>query len=125
MVTVQAKDAKAAGDKVGEALRKRDSVASVSPTAANKADDTAIFNALPKTGPTEHKTEELVRELRATAGDLEQRTACRILVTGQPAMFIDFSQTLDDALLPYLGLVVGLDFLLLTVVFRSLLVPSM
>ncbi|QHC24575.1 MMPL family transporter [Streptomyces sp. GS7] len=123
MVTVQANDAKAAGDKVGAALRTTDGVASVSPATANKADDTAILNIIPKTGPTEHKTEQLVHELRATAHDLERSTAPRILVTGQTAMFIDFSQTLDDALLPYLGLVVGLAFLLLMVVFRSLLVP--
>ncbi|MEU7009104.1 MMPL family transporter [Streptomyces sp. NPDC046332] len=130
MVTVQttgtkgtAEDAKAAGDEIGKALLKTDGVASVSPAAANKAGDTAILNVVPETGPTEKKTEELVRELRDTAGDLERSTASRILVTGQPAMFIDFSQTLDDALLPYLGLVVGLAFLLLMVVFRSVLVP--
>ncbi|ANZ18074.1 MMPL family transporter [Streptomyces noursei] len=123
MVTVQANGAKAAGNTVGAALRTTDGVASVSPAAANKADDTAILNVIPKTGPTEHKTEQLVHQLRATAHDLERGTASRILVTGQTAMFIDFSQTLDDALLPYLGLVVGLAFLLLMMVFRSLLVP--
>ncbi|MFF5938433.1 MMPL family transporter [Streptomyces sp. NPDC012508] len=130
MVTVQttgtegtAKDAKAAGDEIGKALLKTDGVASVSPATANKAGDTAILNVIPETGPTEKETEELVRELRDTAGALERSTASRILVTGQTAMFIDFSQTLDDALLPYLGLVVGLAFLLLMVVFRSVLVP--
>ncbi|MFC8274439.1 MMPL family transporter [Streptomyces sp. NPDC057271] len=129
LVTVQTKDsndpkgAKAVGDEIGEALLKTDGVASVSPATANKAGDTAILNVIPETGPVEKKTEELVRELRHTAGGLEQSTASRILVTGQTAMFIDFSQTLDDALLPYLGLVVGLAFLLLMVVFRSVLVP--
>ncbi|MFE5627823.1 MMPL family transporter [Streptomyces sp. NPDC056543] len=126
LVTVQTKDAKDAkdvGDEIGKALLKTDGVASVSPATANKAGDTAILNVIPETGPTEKKTEELVRELRDVAGGLEQSTASRILVTGQTAMFIDFSQTLDDALLPYLGLVVGLAFLLLMVVFRSVLVP--
>ncbi|WP_327354702.1 MMPL family transporter [Streptomyces sp. NBC_01304] len=123
MVTVQADDAEAAGNKVGDALRDADGVVSVSPAGANKANDTAIVNVIPKTGPTEKKTEELVRELRGAAGELERTTASTILVTGQTAMFIDFSKTLDDALLPYLGLVVGLAFLLLMVVFRSILVP--
>ncbi|MGW2204307.1 MMPL family transporter [Streptomyces sp. NPDC001774] len=126
LVTVQtkdAKDAKAVGDGIGKALLETDGVASVSPATANKAGDTAILNLIPETGPTEKKTEDLVRELRDVAGGLEQSTASRILVTGQTAMFIDFSQTLDDALLPYLGLVVGLAFLLLMVVFRSVLVP--
>ncbi|MFD4315274.1 MMPL family transporter [Streptomyces sp. NPDC058548] len=129
MVTVQTKPAvggagaKAAGDEIGKALAKTPGVASVSPATANKAGDTAILNVIPTTGPTEKKTEELVHALRDTADDLERSTASRILVTGQTAMFIDFSQTLDDALLPYLALVVGLAFLLLMVVFRSVLVP--
>ncbi|WP_328944183.1 MMPL family transporter [Streptomyces sp. NBC_00250] len=123
MVTVQAEDAKAAGAEIGKALAKTDGVAAVSPATANKTGDTAILNVVPESGPTEKRTEELVHALRDTADDLEKSTASRILVTGQTAMFIDFSQTLDDALLPYLGLVVGLAFLLLMVVFRSVLVP--
>ncbi|WP_055602674.1 MMPL family transporter [Streptomyces aureus] len=115
--------AKAAGDEIGKALARTPGVASVSPATANTAGDTAILNVIPTTGPTEKKTEELVHALRDTADDLERSTASRILVTGQTAMFIDFSQTLDDALLPYLALVVGLAFLLLMVVFRSVLVP--
>ncbi len=38
-------------------------------------------------------------------------------------MAVDVSQKLNSALLPYLAVVVGLAFVLLTVVFRSLLVP--
>jgi RND superfamily putative drug exporter len=38
-------------------------------------------------------------------------------------MNVDVSQKLNDALVPYLALVVGLAFLLLMVVFRSVLVP--
>jgi RND superfamily putative drug exporter len=44
-------------------------------------------------------------------------------VTGATAVNIDFSAKLGDALVPYLSLVVGLAFLLLMLVFRSLLVP--
>ncbi|MFD6229403.1 MMPL family transporter [Streptomyces sp. NPDC060232] len=123
MVTVQAKDARTAADSAGKVFGRNPGVASVSPATGNEANDTAIINIIPKTGPTEKKTEELVRDLRATAGGLEGSTASTILVTGQTAMFIDFSQTLNDALLPYLGLVVGLAFLLLMLVFRSILVP--
>ncbi|OKJ52376.1 hypothetical protein AMK27_31740 [Streptomyces sp. CB02009] len=116
-------DARRTGDEIGKALARTPGVASVSPATANKAGDTAILTVVPTTGPTEKRTEELVHALRDTADDLERSTASRILVTGQTAMFIDFSQTLDDALLPYLALVVGLAFLLLMVVFRSVLVP--
>ena len=123
-VTVSADDAKRAADTVGTSLAHRSGVDSVSPAAANPANDTAILNLVPSTGPTDVKTEDLVRSLRADAHALATGTgATEILVTGQTALFIDFSQTLDDALLPYLALVVGLAFLLLMVVFRSVLVP--
>ncbi|MGW6708251.1 MMPL family transporter [Streptomyces sp. NPDC054956] len=123
VITVQAADATKTADAVGKVLGGNPGVASVSPATGNTADDTAIISVIPRTGPTEKRTEELVRDLRATAGELEGGTASTILVAGQTAMFIDFSQTLNDALLPYLGLVVGLAFLLLMVVFRSVLVP--
>jgi RND superfamily putative drug exporter len=44
-------------------------------------------------------------------------------VTGKTALDIDVSSVLNGALLPYLLIVVGLAFLLLTFVFRSLVIP--
>ncbi|MFF5764999.1 MMPL family transporter [Streptomyces tanashiensis] len=123
-VTVEAKDAKRAAEAVRTTLGGVRGVASVSPATTNPSNDTAVVTVVPATGPTDTRTEDLVRSLRATADGTEKRTgATEILVAGQTAMFIDFSQTLDDALLPYLALVVGLAFLLLMLVFRSVLVP--
>ncbi|MFD5633968.1 MMPL family transporter [Streptomyces sp. NPDC127077] len=123
-VTVEGKDAATAGGRVGEALKKTAGVDSVSKATANKAGDTAILTIVPKTGPTDSRTEKLVKDIRAKAPSLAASAgATEILVTGQPAVFIDFSRTLSEALLPYLGLVVGLAFLLLLLVFRSVLVP--
>ncbi|PIM73796.1 hypothetical protein CTU88_08795 [Streptomyces sp. JV178] len=123
LLTVEAKDAKAAADRVGKDLADRPGVASVSPATVNKAGDTAMVNVIPTTGPTEAKTEKLVHSLRAAAGGFEKEIGATVLVTGQTALFIDFSETLDDAMVPYLGLVVGLAFVLLVLVFRSVLVP--
>ncbi|MEU6994609.1 MMPL family transporter [Streptomyces sp. NPDC046465] len=124
MVTVSKDSGVAAAAKtVGDSIGKIDGVAAVTPAQSNKAGDTAIMNVVPKTGPSDHETEELVKSIRSTADGLGSDTGSEILVTGQTAMTIDFSQTLDDALLPYLGLVVGLAFLLLMLVFRSILVP--
>ncbi|MFI7322198.1 MMPL family transporter [Streptomyces venezuelae] len=124
MITVS-KDSDVAGaaKTVGDSIAKIDGVAAVTPAQPNKAGDTAILNAIPETGPSDHDTEELVKTIRSTADGIGADTGSEILVTGQTAMTIDFSQTLDDALLPYLGLVVGLAFLLLMLVFRSILVP--
>ncbi|MFJ4473175.1 MMPL family transporter [Streptomyces sp. NPDC089424] len=123
-VTVEGADAAAAGKRAGAALERTAGVDSVSAVTANKAGDTAVLTVVPTTGPTDARTEELVKDIRAQASSLAASAgATEILVTGQPALFIDFSQTLSDALLPYLGLVVGLAFLLLLLVFRSVLVP--
>ncbi len=122
-VTVQAKDAAAAAGRVGTELAKVEGVATVTPATPNAAGDTAVLNVVPSSGPTEHRTEELVTTIRGMAGAIEADTGAEILVTGQTALFIDFSRTLDEAMLPYLGLVVGLAFLLLVLIFRSLLVP--
>ncbi|WP_371579906.1 MMPL family transporter [Streptomyces sp. NBC_01314] len=123
LITVEAKDARAAADRVGEDLAARPGVASVSPATVNKAGDTAMVNVIPETGPTEKRTEDLVHSIRDTAAGFEKKLGASVLVTGQTALFIDFSGTLDEAMVPYLGLVVGLAFVLLVLVFRSILVP--
>ncbi|MGX8906548.1 MMPL family transporter [Streptomyces netropsis] len=121
-----AEDPKAAAQAVAKTVAGLDNVAAVAPVTPasfNKAGDTAIVTVIPKSKPSSKQTEDLVHAIRdkgaATAADAD----ARVLVTGQTAMNIDVSQKLNDALLPYLGLVVGLAFLLLMVVFRSLLVP--
>ncbi|MFE6887469.1 MMPL family transporter [Streptomyces sp. NPDC057694] len=123
MVTVDGKGAAGTAKQVGADLAKVDGVVAVTPAQVNPAGDTAIITVVPKTGPSDHKTEELVRTIRSDATSWSSDTGAEILVTGATAMTIDFSQTLDDALVPYLLLVVGLAFLLLMLVFRSVLVP--
>ncbi|MFI6878815.1 MMPL family transporter [Streptomyces sp. NPDC050400] len=123
MVTVDGKGAAAAAKTVGDSLAKVDGVAAVAPAQVNPAGDTAIMTVVPTTGPSDHETEELVKTIRSEATAWEADTDSDVLVTGQTAMTIDFSQTLNDALVPYLLLVVGLAFLLLMLVFRSILVP--
>lgn len=98
-------------------------VATVAPPTLNPAGDTAILTVIPASGPADAATEDLVRDIRAQAGGWEEQTGSTVFVTGETALGLDVSQTLADALLPYLLIVVGLAFVLLTLVFRSLLVP--
>ncbi|MFD9499428.1 MMPL family transporter [Streptomyces sp. NPDC060035] len=123
LVTIEADDAKSVGTVVAAKLSDEPGVAQVGSPTANEAGDTAILNVVPDTGPTEGKTEQLVKNLRGDLAGVGRADDAEVLVSGQTAMFIDFSKTLNDALLPYLALVVGLAFLLLILVFRSLLVP--
>ncbi len=83
----------------------------------------AIVTVIPESGPSEAATQELVDDIRAAVGDVEQSTGADVLVTGQTALGVDISESLADAFPKYLLVVVGLAFVLLTIVFRSVLVP--
>lgn len=100
-----------------------DDVAMVTPPQFNRAGDTALLTVIPKSGPQTQETEDLVTEIRELGGAIKADTGATTSVTGATAMNIDISATMADALLPYLSLVVGLAFILLMIVFRSILVP--
>ena len=83
-----------------------------------------MITAFPTTGPSDAATEELVHTLRddvipAALGNADVDT----YVTGQTAAFIDISEKLASRLPIFIVAVVGLSFLLLMLVFRSVLVP--
>ncbi|MGW3138404.1 MMPL family transporter [Streptomyces sp. NPDC001139] len=126
MIVVDAKgsdDPKAAATRVGDDIKGLKDVATVTPAMFNKAGDTAMITVVPGSKPSSAQTEDLVHAIRRKGADVRADTGAKVLVTGTTAMNIDFSQKLNDALIPYLGLVVGLAFLLLIAVFRSILVP--
>jgi RND superfamily putative drug exporter len=85
--------------------------------------DTTLMSAIPKTGPSDVATEDLVADIRAAAVGVHDSTGATVSVTGQTAANIDVSEKLADAMIPYLALIVGLAFLLLMLVFRSIIVP--
>ncbi|MET9363688.1 MMPL family transporter [Streptomyces sp. NPDC006632] len=119
------KDPQAAADRTVDAIKKLPDAGPVMPPMFNKdtGNDTATITVIPKSKPSSTQTEDLVHSIRDTSATLKTDTGAKLLVTGSTAMNIDFSQKMNDALLPYLALVVGLAFLLLMVVFRSVLVP--
>ncbi|CAM5562132.1 MMPL family transporter [Streptomyces canus] len=123
MIVVDAKnsdDPKAAATTVTDGIKGLKDVVTVTPATFNKAGDTATITVVPDSKPSSAQTEDLVHTIR---DDVATKADADVLVTGTTAMNIDFSQKLSDALIPYLALVVGLAFLLLIVVFRSILVP--
>jgi RND superfamily putative drug exporter len=98
-------------------------VAAVAPARINAAGDTAVINVVPKSAPSSQQTHDLVNAIRSTAPGVQAQTGAEVMVTGTTAVNIDVSSKLSAALPVYLLVVVGLAFLLLMVVFRSLLVP--
>ncbi|MGV9390401.1 MMPL family transporter [Streptomyces olivaceus] len=126
MVVVDGKGATSPNDaftSVSDEIKGLDGVVAVTPPAPNKAGDTATITVVPDSKPSSVQTEDLVHAIRDAGGDVKADTGAETLVTGSTAMNIDVSEKLNDALVPYLVLVVGLAFLLLIVVFRSILVP--
>lgn len=77
----------------------------------------------PSSGPEDIATENLLDALRDGQASIEKETGTTIGVTGLTAIQTDVSKKLADALPLYLAVVIGLAFVLLMVVFRSLLVP--
>ncbi|MEU6820538.1 MMPL family transporter [Streptomyces atriruber] len=118
-----ADDPKAAAGEITKTISKLDDVLTVAPPMLNKDKDTAIISVVPSSKPSGIETEDLVHSIRDTGAQIKSDSGADIMVTGTTAMNIDVSQKLNDALLPYLALVVGLAFLLLIIVFRSILVP--
>ena len=116
-------DATAAAQTVASDIMALDDVVFVAPAVFNAAGDTAILNVIARSAPSSAETVRLVADIRAAAPAIKAATGIGVGVTGQTAITIDISRKLGDALLPYLLVVVGLAFLLLTLVFRSLLVP--
>ncbi|CAL9508970.1 Membrane protein YdfJ [Streptomyces sp. enrichment culture] len=117
-------DVMASADTIAEAIGGLDDVVATAPAFPNEAGNVAMMSVFPGSGPSSAETTDLVSEIRSDlAPQLEAETGVNILVSGQTAAQSDFSQVLSDALVPYLALVVGLAFILLMLVFRSVLVP--
>lgn len=116
-------DPKPPAEQVNKSISALPDVEAVSPPVANEAGDTAVMMVTPKSSPASAATEDLVGDIRDRAEDVRRDTGAAIAVTGTTALNIDISQRITDTLLPYLAVVVGLAFLLLMVMFRSILVP--
>ena len=78
----------------------------------------------PKGGPQDEPTTELVNRLRDDVlPPVEQAAGTQVLATGQVAGQVDMSAYMGERLPIFFGAVLTLSFLLLMLVFRSLLVP--
>jgi len=112
---------------VGQAVAADPGVEFASDPVANDPDNptAVLWNVVPKTGPQDEATTKLVDRLRGDVlPPIESAQGVDVAVTGTVAVNVDFSNYLT-ARLPYFFVVVlALSFLLLLVVFRSVLVPA-
>ena len=111
---------------VTAALNDDPGIAQASPPQLNdESDPTAVvWQVFPTTAPQDQETTDLVHELRSdTLPAVTEGTELDIAVAGSTAMGVDFSDYLGDRILLFFAAVLTLSFLLLMVVFRSILVP--
>ncbi len=117
-------DPATAAEAVHASLASTEGVQVAAPPEFNQAGDTAIVAVIPTTGPASEETEQLVDTIRASALSIAAESGASLAVTGTTAVFIDFTERMGAAMAPYLLVVVGLSVVLLTIVFRSLVVPA-
>ena len=99
-------------------------VASVTPAVRSPDGKVLLATLYPTTSPQAKQTVTLVNELRdQTIPQAEKGSDLAVHVGGETATNIDFSHVLSTKLPLFIGVVVLLSFLLLTAVFRSLLIP--
>jgi len=110
-----------------DALVTHSDIASVSPalTLPPKGGTTVtLFTAVPASAPQDAATTNLIDALRSTTvPPLVRGTGLTVLVGGSTAIFVDFTRVLSNKLPLFIALVVALSFLLLMIVFRSIVIP--
>ena len=109
---------------LGARLRHSAGVASVSPPVVSAAGDAAVIIVYPASAPQSAQTAKLVDRLRAVViPRVTARSGVTAYVGGETAAAVDTSAYLSGRLPCVIGMVVLLAFLLLVVVFRSVLIP--
>jgi putative drug exporter of the RND superfamily len=116
---------KAAVQKVYDDVRHEPGVASVAPLAMiGPKSNVALIIVYPTTAPQDGATTNLVIHLRNDViPKAEGTSGAKVLVGGDTAIFIDFAHVLSAKLPLFIGLVVLLSFILLSIVLRSLVIP--
>ncbi len=107
---------------LAETIAQAEGIAAIAPAGVDADREFFAFQVIPEAGPNSQENVDLVAELR-DLNPLDDGTA--IGVAGEASANVDVVNKLSDVLPQYLVVVVGLSFVILVIVFRSLLVPFM
>jgi putative drug exporter of the RND superfamily len=114
----------AAMAKLSQQLQRTPGVVAVTPPIPNPKGDVAIITVFPATSPQDSATSDLVHTLRdQVVPQAMSGTGIHVFVGGETAIFIDFASKIAQRLPILIGVVILLSFVLLMMVFRSLVVP--
>ena len=124
VIAVELRGDDGAPARVASAVAADPGIATVQPVQVNPAGDTAVVIATPTTGPQDQATVDLIHHLRddvvpdAVGGTAARTSTSEALV----ASYVDESELMGRRLPVFIAAVIALSFLLLLIVFRSLLV---
>ncbi len=100
-------------------------VAGISPIQIDQAGTTAYFNAISKYGPAENATTKLVSHLRSSViPGAEKGTDMEAYVGGTTAAYEDLAAKISSKLPLQILVVIALSFALLTLAFRTVVIPA-
>ncbi|PTG03814.1 hypothetical protein BU656_11690, partial [Staphylococcus chromogenes] len=100
-----------------------DNVDTVSKAQLTDNNNYALFTIIPEKGPNSQSTENLVYDLRDYHSQAKEKYDYDTEISGQSVINIDMSEKLNNAIPVCAGVIVVLAFVLLMIVFRSILVP--
>ncbi len=101
-----------------------DKVAAPVPLPTKNGQTVSLITVYPASAPQAAATTNLIDHLRQqTIPEAIAGTGVRVFVGGNTAIFVDFARVLSSKLPLFIGLVVVLSFLLLIMVFRSIVIP--
>jgi RND superfamily putative drug exporter len=95
----------------------------VSPVQPSASGQAFVMQIIPTDSPQDQETVETVQRLRADVIPQAAPANSEVFLTGATAASIDFTSYLTDRLVLFIAVVLLLSFLLLMMVFRSVLVP--
>ncbi|HEX4428153.1 MAG TPA: MMPL family transporter [Frankiaceae bacterium] len=104
------------------ALRATPGVAQVQAPQLSPSGKAAIISVVPTTSPQAAQTTSLLHHLRREVIP-DSAPGMTVYVGGLTPIFADFTGVIDAKLPLFIGIVVGLAFILLATAFRSLLIP--
>jgi len=109
---------------VGTAIGKASGVVAVVPPTFNSDKTAALWAVIPSTSASDPATATLISDLRDNViPEATGSSGIETYVGGQTATFIDMADLIRDRMPMFMAAVIGLAFLLLLVVFRSIFVP--
>jgi RND superfamily putative drug exporter len=109
---------------LAKTLKSEPGVASVATVPSPAGSGIELASVIPTSSPQAEATSQLISRLRHTVIPAAERgTGMRVYVGGTTAIFGDFASVLTGKLPLFIGVIIGLGFLLLLLAFRSLIVP--